>query len=504
MMGFLARKENLIMDMERIQNTGDSEEYDNPEDISSESEQQNSYDAEEKPSPEKNDPDGGGAYDDSPAGNNSEKNEIPDEYLRRLTYVNFAPEDPDSEDFWETAPHSSGTAAAKKRTVFVIRLIVVILLMAAIFGYAIIMLHGKGWFSNLFSGGSNMEFTLPVADTPELEDKYYNDDGTYTAAGAAKALLPSVVRIDVYTENSLIATSQGSGIIFSDDGYIVTNAHVIKDADFGVTVTLYDETAYAAEIVGSDDSTDIAVLKIGASGLSPAQFGDSDECELGDEIITIGSPAGYSNSVTKGIISGLNRKIQAENSATAMDCIQIDAAINPGNSGGPLINMWGQVIGITSSKLVSTSYDNMGFAITINAAKPIIEELMEYGYIPDKPRVGITYYAISEAQAELYDTVAGLCVASIDEECNIAETELEVGDIITEMNGTAVSDTTAVSDIMSELKAGDEMTMTVYRPPAEDGTDGYYFEITFELNSDKTSMIAADEAEDNIDEDTGE
>lgn len=413
----------------------------------------------------------------------------------KLVYINFTPADPESEDFWDDV----AKASPKKRSKKLFFGICAILLALIICGYSILLGHGRGWAANLF-GDKRIEFTLPIADTPELDDKYYNADGSYTAAGAAKAALPSVVQIQVYSENLLAPSGQGSGIIISEDGYIVTNAHVVKNSDFGLTVMLYDKTEYSAKIVGSDDSTDIAVLKIGAHDLTPAQFADSDKCETGDEVIAVGSPAGYENSVTKGIISGLGRKIHAENSATAMECIQIDAAINPGNSGGPLFNMWGQVIGITSSKLVSESYDNIGFAITVNSAKPVIEELMEYGYIPDKPRIGISYYTLSKEAAALYDVEAGICIAEIDEECNVAETELKVGDIITEMNGAEASDEDAVSEIMNGLKAGDTMTCKVYRPSDEEGAelaDGEYFEITFKLDSDKTSMIRADESKEN-------
>jgi serine protease Do len=159
--------------------------------------------------------------------------------------------------------------------------------------------------------------------------------------------------------------------------------------------------------------------------------------------------------------------------------------------------MWGQVIGITSSKLVSSSYDNIGFAITTNSAKPIIEELMENGYIPDKPRIGVTYYAISEETAALNNIEPGLYVADIDESCNVAETELQAGDIIMTMNGTDVSDTDTVTEIMDSLKAGDTMVCKVYRPSEDENaevSDGTYFEIEFELNSDKTSMIEAKES----------
>ena len=412
--------------------------------------------------------------------------------VNRMSYISFIPPDPDDDDFWGEV---SAAAVRKLKPVRLIIFISLALVIAAIFIYTIGLQHGKGWFTNIFSGSGHMNFTLPIAETPQLDGKYYNDDGTYTSAGIAKAALPSVVQIQAYTENSLIPSSQGSGIIISDDGYIVTNAHVVKSADFGVTVMLYDKTEYAAKIVGSDDSTDIAVLKIGAKDLSPAQFADSDACELGDEIVTIGSPAGYENSVTKGIISGLDRKIRAENSAVSMSCIQIDAAINPGNSGGPLFNMWGQVIGITSSKLVSSSYDNIGFAISINSAKPIIEQLIENGFIPDRPRIGISYYIISKEAAEMYGTEYGVCVVDIDSECNVSKTELAPGDIIIEMNGKRAVDEKVVTELMDTLKAGDEMNLRVFRPSGKEGAtkaDGEYFDISFTLNSDKTAMIEAD------------
>lgn len=415
---------------------------------------------------------------------------------QRLTYINFIPPDPDGDNFWDEV----SAVKVKRGPRFFVTLIILILTIVCLFAYSLALHRGKGWFSNLFKGNSNMSFTLPIAETPTLDNKYQNDDGSYNAAGVAKAALPSVVQIKVYSENVFIPASQGSGIIMSEDGYIITNAHVVSTGKYGITVMLYDKTEYSAKIVGSDDSTDIAVLKIGAEGLTPAQFADSDTCELGDEVVAIGSPAGYENSVTKGIVSGLNRSIRAENSATAMNCIQIDAAINPGNSGGPLFNMFGQVIGITSSKLVSTSYDNIGFAITINSAKPIIEELIENGYIPDKGRVGIYYYAITEETAKMYGIKPGIYVASIDPECNIAETELKEGDIITEFNGVPADSESTVSEVLAGMKAGDDMVCKVYRPKTdEDGAyiegEGETFEIEFKLNSDKSSMIKAKEKE---------
>ncbi|MBQ1537965.1 MAG: trypsin-like peptidase domain-containing protein [Ruminococcus sp.] len=427
--------------------------------------------------------------DEKKADDNASEAAVPQRSAReKLIYLNRRTPDPDKTDFW-----SDVTATKPRRSFrFAIGVICICLLILTIFAYSIAIQRGKGWFMNIFRGRSNIEFTLPIADTPSVPDNLKNPDGTFTAAGLAEQVMPSVVQIKTYAKNAIVPDSQGSGIIMSSDGYIITNAHVVSGEHYGITIMLSDKTEYAAKLVGADDSTDIAVLKVNLKDLTPAQFADSDLCKAGDEVVAIGSPAGYENSITKGIISGLNRQIRAENSATAMNCIQIDAAINPGNSGGPLLNMWGQVIGITSSKLVAESYDNIGFAITTNSAKPIIEMLMEDGYVPDRGRMGISYYAITSAQAELYGLKCGIYVASIDSKCNIAKTELEEGDIIVEIDGVEALDTTAVSEIMSKHKAGDEITCKVFRPSDDSDDDsGESFEITFELNSDKTAMIEA-------------
>ena len=160
-------------------------------------------------------------------------------------------------------------------------------------------------------------------------------------------------------------------------------------------------------MVGQDSATDIAVIKIQAQDLQAAEFGDSTQVNAGEEVVAIGSPAGYYGTVTKGIVSGVNRRIRLENSSTIMNCIQIDAAINPGNSGGALFNMWGQVIGITSSKLASSDYEGIGFAVSIDEAKPVIEELMEKGYVAGRVKIGVTYYAVSDTTAEIYGIKAG-------------------------------------------------------------------------------------------------
>ena len=248
--------------------------------------------------------------------------------------------------------------------------------------------------------------------------------------------------------------------VYNHDGYIITNAHVISDAD-SVKVILSDETEYEAKVIGSDSKTDLAVLKIDAKGLTAATFGNSEEAVIGEEVIAIGNAAGLFGSVTKGIISELNRDIS--DNGFGLKAIQTDAAINPGNSGGPLVNMYGQVIGITSSKYVGTGYEGIGFAISIDEALPIIKQLVSYGYVTDRAKLGIEYTFISESSAYMYGLKSGLYVKTIDQDCAVAKSELKVYDIITEIDGVEMTTSEAVSDIMADKKPGDTIEVTVYR-----------------------------------------
>lgn len=356
---------------------------------------------------------------------------------------------------------------------------------------------GKGWLSNFLSGDSRHSFTLPIYDTPQLENQYYQPDGRYTAEGVAKAIGPSVVSIVNYsteinmgTLTGSTGTSQGSGVIISEDGYIVTNAHVV-DGDPETTrfmVILYDDTMYNAQLVGSDPKSDIAVIKIAASGLSPARFCDSDSVSVGDEVVAIGSPAGLYGSVTKGIVSGVKRSIKVAEGMREVDCIQVDAAINHGNSGGALLNMWGQVIGITSSKLNSALYDSIGFAITTNEAKPIIEQLIEKGIVTGGVKVGITFRGISPLTAEMYEyPCSGLLIAEISEDSDISNTDLKTGDFITQINGKEVYDLSTVDDALEGAKPGDVAAATVKRISADGERIEEVFEISFILGEDTSA-----------------
>lgn len=390
---------------------------------------------------------------------------------------------------YDYLPKPVGTLKQKDHLFIKMFTVMLVVFVALFFGTAR-LIFGKGWISNMINGDTpGINFTLPIAELPVLEDQYYQADGRFTTEGVAKAVSPSIVTVEAFIQGSAFAPyGQGSGIIMSEDGYVITNAHVIDGATLGVKIRLYSGIEYDAEVIGSDKKSDIAVLKVNTKEkLQPAQFGDSDALILGEQVVAIGTPAGLEQTVTSGCVSGLDRMIKVDSDNINMSCIQIDAAINPGNSGGALINMWGQVVGITSSKLDSVDYDNIGFAIEMSVAKPIIEQLVEFGYVPDRPKIGIGFYEIDEAAAEYYGTIPGLHIAEIDPDCDVANTDLQIDDIITHMNGIQVMSADDVYDIILDLKPGDTIKATVNRILV----NGNYetFEIEFKLMADDSAFV---------------
>lgn len=269
----------------------------------------------------------------------------------------------------------------------------------------------------------------------------------------------------------------GTGIIMSADGYIITNAHVIYESDYGgkaskVSVVLssdsgYDQTEYEATIVGYDVEADLAVLKIDAKNLVPAEFGDSDKLKVGELAIAIGNPLGFElfGSVTCGIISALNREVTINENT--MNLIQTDAAINSGNSGGPLINSSGQVIGINSAKLSSnysnTTIEGLGFAIPITEAKTIINDLINFGYVTGKPQIGIGAADVSETQSRMYNIPVGVYVSEVYEGGAADQGGIKKGDVIIAVNGETIKTYEELNGIKNQFKAGDKITLTVTR-----------------------------------------
>ena len=321
----------------------------------------------------------------------------------------------------------------------------------------------------------------------ESNPKDAKTNGSYTAAKASEKVSDSVVGILCYSDDvpdqadTTTASSQGSGIIFSQDGYVITNAHVIGNSKtaYAIRVVTSDGKVYKAGVVGYDSRTDIAVLKMDdAKGLTPATFGDSSQLEVGQDIIVVGNPGGldYQNTTTKGVISALDRKLST---SSLTKYIQTDAAINPGNSGGPLVNYYGQVVGITTSKIVSETYEGMGFAIPSQTVKNIVDTLVKNGYVEGRVKIGISGIAVTSDQASNYNIPQGIYVQSIVSGGPCDGTSLEEGDIITEVDGETITSFADVYAILETHKPGDKIKVKYYSSSSGDG------EVEITLQEDK-------------------
>ena len=322
---------------------------------------------------------------------------------------------------------------------------------------------------------------LNIQDTPSDSDTTVSSDGKLSDKEIIKKVSPAVVGIECYAfGNSFTPSSSGSGIIMTADGYIVTNAHVVEDAA-GITVVLENGDAYAAELIGADSDTDLAVLKIEASNLTYVEFGNSDELERGDRVIAIGNPGGtvLAGSTTGGMVSGLNRNINSS-SPYSTSYIQVDAAINPGNSGGALVNEYGQVVGINSAKIAETDYEGIGFAIPINEALPIIQELMQYGHVTGRAALGIQGYMINEAVAAMRRMPVGFGIEAVDPSSDLASKNVVAGDIITYINDKQVTSYDVLANELAEFKPGDTVKLTIYRSSSSGGA-GRSFEVNVVL-----------------------
>lgn len=319
------------------------------------------------------------------------------------------------------------------------------------------------------------------------------NDGALSKQMIAVKCKPSSVGIEVSATTrsyfgSYKSSGVGSGFILTEDGYIATNNHVIEGAE-EITVMLDDGTRYPAELIGGDSVTDLAVVKIDAKGLIPMEIGDSDLMQVGDSVIAIGTPAGieFAGTVTDGIISAINRDVEVQASSgytKTMTLMQTNAAINPGNSGGPLINNKGEVIGINTLKLTE-KYEGIGFSIPINSAVSIFSQLIsdgrvtnyEQSFVTGTGAIGITNYVeVNAEESKYYGIPEGIMVIQLKLGSSAQAAGLKRGDIITGFNGQKVKTVEELNKLKSHFKAGDEVTLTVYRDP-KDITD-----ITFKLD----------------------
>jgi serine protease Do len=343
---------------------------------------------------------------------------------------------------------------------------------------------------------------LSSAESVSLIKTSESEGDTLSTEDVVEKLLPSVVGIesnftytsqssggyyygygfDYGTPSTQDATATGTGVIITENGYIVTNAHVIYDSEYGcgladsVSVIVNDGTSYDAEVIGYDTDCDIAVLKINETGLTAAEFGDSDSLKLGQDVVAIGNPLGFElmDTVTRGIVSGLNRNVTINDKS--MNLIQTDAAINSGNSGGPLINMYGQVIGINSSKMSSSyslmgssgaSIEGIGFAIPSNQVMTIVDDLMKYGYVTGKPQLGISCQDVTETVSKMYNLPVGVYVTEVTKGSAADKAGLEVGDVITAVDDTEVSTSSELVAEKNKHSAGDKIELTFIRDGKE-------------------------------------
>ena len=300
-----------------------------------------------------------------------------------------------------------------------------------------------------------------------------------TATSAAEKILPSVVGIKVeYSISSIFsrgestASAEGSGVIISEDGYILTNNHVVDTSSSSsyfynvseankVTIHLYnDETEYEGKIIGTDEQTDLAVIKIEKDGLTAAKLGDSDGIKVGEFVMAVGNPLSLQSSISAGIVSAVNRKVTNEGKTFTL--IQTDTAINSGNSGGALVNADGEVVGINTLKMSGSGVEGIGFAIPINSAKPVSEQLIQYNKVK-RPYIGITGREINEQTAKTYNLVEGVYLLTISEFSPAEKAGLKLGDVIAELDGKKVKSISEINEIKNAHSIGDKLSAKIFR-----------------------------------------
>ncbi len=292
---------------------------------------------------------------------------------------------------------------------------------------------------------------------------------------------PAVVGISNNTTffSQSVEQGSGSGIIMNEEGYVITNNHVVEGAtELKVIFSTGEE--YPAELIGSDSRTDLALLKIQGDGGYPyAVLGDSSDLATGESVIAIGNPLGteFAGTVTKGVISALNRTMEVEQGVT-LNLIQTDAAINPGNSGGALVNAYGEVIGINSAKISSSEVEGLGFAIPVNEAKTVIEDLMEFGYVQGRPLIGFSGREITEQMSKMYGFPQGVYVVEVSPFSGAEKGGIKAGDVIRKVNGQDVRSIEEINEIRDQYQVGDELEFEVNR-------NGETITLKVELGEDK-------------------
>ena len=313
--------------------------------------------------------------------------------------------------------------------------------------------------------------SINIGDTRAYDEE--NTDGALTSVEIAQKCKPSVIAVMVYDQRG-DKYGEGSGVVMSVDeksgySYVVTCAHIVDTANTTLKIQLEDGTQYNATLVGYDNRTDIGVIQIKTTKLEAAEFGDSTVLKVGEPVYAIGNPGGtaFYGSVTSGIISAIDRPTSSNESGYTMECIQHDAAINPGNSGGALINSYGQVIGINSSKIASEEFEGMGFAVPINVAKSVVDDILKSGYVTGRAKLGIRYVPISENST--YAQIAkqnklpsgSIVIAAINDDSALTGTQAVAGDIITAVNGEDLEKSGDLLKAVEDADPGAVLTLSI-------------------------------------------
>lgn len=407
--------------------------------------------------------------------------------------------------YYTGTPDSGKKKSKKKGLKVVLSIVAVILALAIAFGIGTAVGKNDNGSSSGSSESVTGDGTIITHDETPDSGKVTGDK--LTTEQIAEIGRASNVGVLVYTssgyQSSETEAGEGTGIVAkrSEDGkstYILTCAHVISDKGVSVKILLEDGTTYDADIVGYDQQTDVGVLKVNTTKLTCATFGDFSKLKVGSPVYAVGNPGGseFFGSVTNGIVSAISRSINNEIGYT-MDCIQHNAAINPGNSGGALLNEYGQVIGVNSSKIASTEYEGMSFSVPISTALEVANDLIAKGYVPNRPKLGITYSLASSHNTyamivQIKGLPAGsLIIRSISSDSDLKSSNIQVGDMITAVNGKELDTPDVLLDIIDKSSVGDELKLKICRVSTDYSLEE--FEVTAKLIEDKGSTYEDDE-----------
>lgn len=364
---------------------------------------------------------------------------------------------------FENTPNNKGNKSGKKIFFSCVAIVLVV-------GIVMTLMSVKGKIGT--SEKTTEKIDGPTLQASDSESANLSVKGELTPAGVYDKVKESSVGVLVYSANTMSAAGEGSGVIVGEDKagkhtYIITCAHVVAKSN-SVRIQLYDESQCDATVIGYDQRTDIAVLRISKTGLKAFEIGSSEKLVVGESVYAIGNPGGvdFAGSFTNGMVSAIARPISSE-IGYEMKCIQHTAAINPGNSGGALVNGKGQLIGINSSKIANTDYEGMGFSVPSETFIEVYNEIIENGYVTNRPKLGITYTPVSASQtysmlASVKNLPAGsLVIQSISKDSSLVDTNAKVGDFITKVNGKDLDTTDMLPSLVENSKVGDKLKLTI-------------------------------------------